>query len=120
MRSFGVAILLLFSFPALACFSGEGYEQNWNDSIALLWFSASFCTFAILVRFIRKVDKLYLPLTLWVFSCIPSFLEVLRYGNGDCGSSLMEVSIWPIYLMLLIVFYEAVMLCKARLGGSHT
>ena len=108
---FGLTLLLvMFSSHSYACFSGVGYEQNWNDSINLLFISFIVGIFATIIRCFQKVKRLY----------IPSGLEVLRYGNGDCGSSLMQVATWPIYTMSIVLLYEAVKLLKLKLGVSNT
>ena len=120
MRSFGISIIFWVSFPTLACFSGIGYEENWNESVALLWFSAALCSVSVLIRLIRKVDKLYIPVIAWFLSCIPSIIEILRYGYGDCGTSLMEMSTYHIYVMLLVVLYDTVLFIKDKFSGRNT
>jgi uncharacterized membrane protein len=118
---FGVTLLiLLFSSCSYACFSGVGYEQNWNDSISLLLISLVVGVLATFIRYVQKVKRLYIPITILTLSCIPSGLEMLRYGNGDCGTSLMQVSIWPIYIMSFALVYEAVKLLKLRFGADNT
>lgn len=120
MRNLWIYLLFWLPFPALACFSGIGYEQNWNESIGLLWLSVSLCTLAVLLRLIRKAAKLYIPVFFLLFSCIPSALEIARYGSGDCGSNLIEVSMWPIYSMLVVGIYEMAFLVKYKFGVGNT
>ncbi|MBB1347499.1 MULTISPECIES: hypothetical protein [Pseudoalteromonas] len=118
---FGVTLLfLIFSSHSYACFSGVGYEQNWSDSINLLFISLVVGILATIIRYFQKVKRLYIPITLLVLACIPSGLEMLRYGNGDCGSSLMQVATWPIYTMSIVLLYEVVKLLKLRLGVGNT
>ena len=118
---FGVTLLvLIFSSQSYACFSGVGYEKNWNDSISLLSISLIIGILATFIRYFQKVKRLYIPIAILVIACIPSGLEMLRYGNGDCGSSLMQVAIFPVYTMSLVVLYEAVKLVKMRFGVSNT
>ena len=118
---FGITLLvLIFSSQSYACFNGVGYEQNWNDSINLLSISLIIGILATLVRYLQKVKRLYLPITILVIACIPSGLEMLRYGNGDCGSSLMQIAILPVYTMSLALLYETVKLVKMRFGVSNT
>ncbi|MEI8704090.1 hypothetical protein [Pseudoalteromonas sp. B62] len=112
---FGVTLLfLMFSSHSYACFSGVGYEENWNDSINLLFISLVVSIIATIIRYFQKVKRLHIPITILVLACIPSGLEILRYGNGDCGSSLMQVAIWPVYTMPIVLLYEAVKLLKLR------
>ncbi len=120
MKFGALLLVLLFSSHSYACFSGVGYEQNWNDSIGLLSIALIIGTFATFIRYIQKVKRLYIPIVILVLVCIPSGLEVLRYGNGDCGTSLMQVAIWPIYTMAVVVLYELVKLAKQRFGVGNT
>jgi hypothetical protein len=118
---FGVTLLfLMFSSHTYACFSGVGYEQNWDNSINLLFISLIVSILATTIRYFQKVKRLYIPIIILVLVCIPAGLEILRYGNGDCGSSLMQVAIWPIYTMSIVLLYEIVKLLKLRLGAGNT
>lgn len=57
-------------------------------------------------------------MTILLFAFIPSAMEILNYGNGDCGSSLMRVSILPVYVMLIVLLYETIKFIKFRLGST--
>ncbi|MDK1286255.1 hypothetical protein [Pseudoalteromonas umbrosa] len=118
---FGITLLiLLFSSRSYACFSGVGYEQNWNDSINLLLISFFIGVIVTFIWYIKKRQRLYIPITIFAIACIPSGIEMLRYGNGDCGTSLLKVSIWPIYIMAVFLLYEAIKFINLRFGEGNT
>ncbi|MFT2089911.1 hypothetical protein [Paraglaciecola sp. 2405UD69-4] len=117
---YGLAFLIiLFPLHSHGCFSGVGYEQNWHDSVSLLLVSLVIGFIATFVRYIQKAKRLYIPLTILAIACIPSIIEILRYGNGDCGAGLMEVSVWPVYIIFTVLFYETVKLVKVKFGVGN-
>ncbi len=50
----------------------------------------------------------------------PAALEMIRYGSGDCGESLLQVAKWPTYIMPLVLAYEVFMLVKSKVGIGNT
>ncbi|WP_394175557.1 hypothetical protein [Thalassotalea litorea] len=120
MKNGFILLAIFISSKSFACFSGIGYEQNWDYAIKLLLIALGISAVSTAFSVARKAKRYCIPIVIFIIFSLPSLIEIFRYGSGDCGVMLKEASVWPIYSSIIVVAYEVIFYIKSKFRVGNT
>lgn len=112
-----ILLILSISPDALACFDGSRYAISAQESWLLGAISAGILCLCLAFRLYRKRGFPYFLVGTTGLFLAPVVLEILRWGNGDCGIGLVKALNNSAIALVLLLSVEVFLTIKRRLGG---
>ena len=111
-----VILLVVFPMDLYACFSGEGYEVNYDKATLLLLAVLGISIVSMSFRLVSNKQRLWVPfLLLSTYMYFPFYLIMKNYKMGsDCGYGFLEASYIALVGSSLILIYELIYFYRSR------
>ena len=103
-----LAVLAVFiPTSGLACFDGDWYAINLQDGIAYLAIAGVALVCAAVVQMLSNRFVWYAPILVAAVAYALPIIELLRWGNGDCGVVFLSRSQLSVAVAGAFLAYES-------------
>ena len=100
-------LVMILPTTGWTCFDGQWYGINYQDGVNSLFIAGIALVLAAVVQILANRFVWYVPVLVAAVAFVLPIVELLRWGNGDCGVGFVARSQLSVVVTGAFLVYEA-------------